>query len=121
MDDEGYLYAGTRFNGVYRTFQTLTDVEDQPAVYPSEFLLEQNFPNPFNPGTKISWQSPAGSWQTLKIYDVLGNEIATLVNEYREAGSYEINFDASSFSSGVYYYQLKAGNFIETRKMILLR
>ncbi|MBK6912650.1 MAG: T9SS type A sorting domain-containing protein [Ignavibacteriales bacterium] len=121
MDDEGYLYAGTRFNGVYRTFQTLTDVEDQPAAYPSEFLLEQNYPNPFNPSTKIRWQAPAGSWQTLKIYDVLGNEIAILVNEYREAGSYEINFDASSFSSGVYYYQLKVGNFIETRKMILLR
>ncbi len=57
--------------------------------------LHQNYPNPFNPSTKISWQSPVGSWQTLKVYDVLGNEVATLVNEYRNAGSYEVEFNAS--------------------------
>jgi len=60
-------------------------------------------------------------WQTLKVYDVLGNEVATLVNEYRPAGSYEVEFDASNLSSGVYFYQLKAGSFIEAKKMILLR
>ncbi len=63
---------------------------------PTEYELTQNYPNPFNPSTKISWQSPVGSHQTLKVYDVLGNEVATLVDEFREAGSYEVEFDASN-------------------------
>jgi len=88
---------------------------------PGEFSLSQNYPNPFNPSTKISWQSPVGSWQTLKIFDLLGNEVITLVNEYRNAGSYEVDFYAHKLSSGVYYCQLRAGNFVETKKMILLR
>ncbi len=88
---------------------------------PSNFILEQNYPNPFNPSTKISWQSPVGSHQTLKIYDVLGNEVATLVDEYKPAGSYEVEFDASVITSGVYFYQLRANEFIETKKMILMR
>jgi hypothetical protein len=88
---------------------------------PAEFNLEQNYPNPFNPITKISWQSPVGSWQTLKVYDVLGNEVVTLVNEYKPAGNYEVNFDASQLSSGIYFYKLQSGDFVETKKMILLR
>ncbi len=88
---------------------------------PTSFLLEQNFPNPFNPTTKISWQSPVGSHQTLKVYDMLGNELATLVDEFREAGSYEVEFNAAQLSSGVYFYKLEAGPFIQTRKMILMR
>jgi len=86
-----------------------------------KFKLTQNYPNPFNPTTKISWQSPAASWQTLKVYDVLGNEVRVLVNEFREAGNYEINFDASNLPSGVYIYKLQAGEFIQTRKMTLLK
>lgn len=97
-----------------------SDVEDDEILL-SEFALDQNYPNPFNPSTKISWQSPEGSWQILKVYDVLGNEVATLVDEYRNAGNYEINFDASKLSSGVYYYQLRAGDFISTKKMILVK
>jgi len=88
---------------------------------PNIFSLEQNYPNPFNPTTKISWQSPISSWQTLKIYDMLGNEVAILVNEYRPAGNYEVEFSGSDLPSGVYFYQLKAGSFIQTKKMILLR
>lgn len=102
---------------------------------PKTFSLEQNYPNPFNPSTKISWQSPIGSWQTLKIYDVLGNEVATLVDEFREAGNYEIEFNAFdeqrgvSFPSGLYFYQIRfqesnssSGKiFTETRKMILIK
>ncbi|GIV46068.1 MAG: hypothetical protein KatS3mg036_0886 [Ignavibacterium sp.] len=85
------------------------------------FSLEQNYPNPFNPSTKISWQSPVSSWQTLKVYDILGNEVATLVDEYREAGKYEVEFDAENLSSGIYLYKLQAGSFIDTKKMILMR
>ncbi|MCX8106134.1 MAG: T9SS type A sorting domain-containing protein, partial [Ignavibacterium album] len=79
-------------------------------------------PNPFNPGTRISWQSPVGSWQTIKLYDLLGREIETIVDGYYEAGYYSTLFIVnSSLSSGVYFYRLQAGNFFQTRKMILLR
>ena len=95
--------------------------EEQPL--PTEFALEQNYPNPFNPSTKISWQSPVSSWQTLKVYDVLGNEVATLVDEEKPAGTYNVEFtiDNLQLSSGVYFYQLKAGSYIETKKMLLLK
>ena len=86
-----------------------------------DFALEQNFPNPFNPTTKLSWQSPISSHQTLIIYDVLGNEVTTLVDEFRQAGKYELNFDASGLSSGIYFYKLSAGKFVETKKMILIK
>lgn len=88
---------------------------------PVEFALYQNYPNPFNPSTKISWQSPVGSWQTLKVFDVLGNEVETLVDEYKPAGTYEIEFDAKNLASGMYIYTIQAGSFIETKKMILVR
>lgn len=99
----------------------ITSVEEPSNILPNKYLLSQNFPNPFNSTTKISWQSPASGWQTLIVYDVLGNEVATLINEYKAAGSYEIVFDAGSLASGVYYYQLRAGDFIQTKKMILLK
>ena len=96
-----------------------TSVEVEIA--PTKFALQQNYPNPFNPSTNISWQSPVGSWQTLKVYDILGNEVATIVNEEKPAGNYQIEFNASHFASGIYYYQLRAGDFVETKKMILLK
>ena len=99
----------------------LTFVKEEELSFAENYLLNQNYPNPFNPSTKISWQSPVSGWQTLKVYDVLGNEVATLVNEYRNAGSYEVNFNASKLSSGVYFYQLKTGDFIQIKKMILLK
>ena len=73
----------------------------------TEYSMSQNYPNPFNPTTKISWQSPVGSWQTLKIFDLLGNEVKTLINEYRPAGEYETKFDGTGLPSGVYFYQLR--------------
>ena len=88
---------------------------------PITFSLNQNYPNPFNPSTKISWQSPERSWQTLKVYDILGNEVATLVNEQKEPGYYEVNFNASSIASGVYIYRLTTGRFISTKKMIVIK
>ncbi len=98
-----------------------TGLELSQSEYPDAFALEQNYPNPFNPETKISWQSPVGSWQSLKVYDLLGNELATLVNEYRESGKYEINFNASELTSGIYVYKLQSENFVEHKKMILLK
>lgn len=96
---------------------------------PKEFKLEQNYPNPFNPTTRIRYtiappnlpEGEALRKVTLKIYDVLGNEVATLVNEEKPAGYYEVEFNASSIASGVYIYRLTSGQFVSTKKMILLR
>jgi hypothetical protein len=81
----------------------------------------QNYPNPFNPTTVISYQLPVSVDVTLKVYDLLGNDVATLVDEYRPAGNYKIEWDATGLSSGIYFYKLQAGSFIETMKMVLLR
>ena len=97
----------------------VSDVENE--FQPLVFQLEQNYPNPFNPSTKISYSIPQQGNVTLKVYDLLGNEVATFVNEEREAGSYEIEFNAINLSSGIYFYKLSAGSFVETKKMILLR
>ena len=90
-------------------------------IGPKEFKLEQNFPNPFNPTTKIQYQLPQDSRVTLKIYDILGSEVATLVNEEQEAGYKEIQFTGSNIASGMYVYRLQAGDFISTKKMMLLK
>jgi len=85
------------------------------------YNLEQNYPNPFNPSTVISYQLPVTSKVVLKVYDVLGNEVATLVNEEKSSGNYEVEFNASGLTSGIYFYQLQAGSFVETKKMVLLK
>jgi len=85
------------------------------------FVLAQNYPNPFNPRTIISYRLPVTSSVTLKVYDVLGNEIASLVNEEKPAGEYEVEFDATGLPSETYFYQLKTGSFIQTKKMILIK
>lgn len=100
-------------------YEMPTNIEEE--ISSADFNLFQNYPNPFNPTTKISWQSSVGSWQSLKIYNVLGNEVATLVDEYKPAGKYEITFDASGLSSSVYIYQLIAGSYIQSRKMVILK
>jgi hypothetical protein len=133
--------GGTRKDGWYLddigifiyTIPTNVSGNDEP-VY--KFGLEQNYPNPFNPTTKIKYSIPAslnpskgGTLVTLKVYDVLGNEIATLVNEEKPAGIYEVNFNAAGLSSGVYFYQLKSVDpetssgqgFVETKKLILMK
>jgi hypothetical protein len=111
----------TAYKEVDYNAEAATDVNDEPNQIVSGFELLQNYPNPFNPSTKISWQSSVGSHQTLKIYNVLGTEVATLVDEYKPAGSYEVEFDASKLSSGVYLYQLKSNSKIITKKMALIK
>ena len=101
---------------------TITKVENDTKPLPG-FSLEQNFPNPFNPTTVISWQLAVGSYVTLKVFDILGNETATLVNEEQNAGAhnYELGIRNYELSSGVYFYQLRAGKFVETKKFILTK
>jgi N-acetylneuraminic acid mutarotase len=134
-DGSVFVTGGYSTNGVtnhterYLIDTTVVGVQGNENINSRmDFKLLQNYPNPFNPSTKISWQSPVRSHQVLTVFDVLGNEIATLVNKEIEAGYHSVDFNASSpalggqaLPSGVYFYQLKAGSFVETKKMILLR
>jgi|WetSurMetagenome_2_1015567.scaffolds.fasta_scaffold34803_3 hypothetical protein len=115
-----YIFAKHGFNPFTFDKNPPTDVEEDERIK-LNYNLEQNYPNPFNPSTKISWQSLVGSWQILKVYDVLGKEVATLVDEYRNAGSYEVDFEATKLSSGIYLYQLNTGEFIQSKKMIMIK
>jgi hypothetical protein len=129
-----YLYAGTNGDGLWRIrindLITNVDEETNTAAI-TDYHLSQNYPNPFNPSTKISITIPAsslnpfskgeGTFVSLKVYDALGNEVAVLVDGYKPAGSYEVEFHASELTSGIYFYRLQAGSFIEAKKMILLR
>ncbi|QQS38344.1 MAG: T9SS type A sorting domain-containing protein [Ignavibacteriales bacterium] len=112
---------------IIKYVQNPTSVDEDDAEL-SSFTLEQNYPNPFNPMTKINFTIPlsetlrgASVLTTLKVYDVLGKEIATLVNEEKPTGSYEVDFNASGLSSGIYFYKLNAGKYSETKKMILVK
>jgi parallel beta-helix repeat protein len=106
------------FDGTFK-YSNVIEVE---ITTPIEFVLEQNYPNPFNPGTRISWHSPISSWLTIKLYDVMGREIETIVNGYYEAGSHSTLYIVNStLPSGVYFYRLQADNINLTRKMVLLR
>ena len=100
--------------------QLIVGIEDEETL-PTEFVLEQNYPNPFNPSTKIKYSVPQMSNVVIKVYDVLGNEIETLVNEEKPAGTYELTWYAENLPSGVYFYRIQAGSFFETKKMILLK
>jgi photosystem II stability/assembly factor-like uncharacterized protein len=120
----GGTFSGTRYlpKVWFRPLSEVTNVNEKEDLnVPFSFSLFQNYPNPFNPSTKISWSSPISGWQTLKVYDILGREIETLVDEFRPAGNYEINFDGSKLTSGVYFYRFKVGSFVETMKMILMK
>lgn len=88
---------------------------------PTYFLLDQNFPNPYNPNTTIRYQIPEACFVTLKLYDSIGNEVSSLVNQEQQAGSYRIKFDANLLSSGIYFYRLQAGTFVQTKKMVLMK
>ncbi len=99
----------------------VTGVEENNNSIPLGYSLSQNYPNPFNPSTKIQYSISSQQNVTLKVYNVLGNEVATLVNEEKPAGTYEVFFNGSNLSSGVYFYKLQSGSFVETRKLILLK
>ncbi len=116
------LFAGTS-GGVWRRplSEMITSVENKSNDIPSKFILEQNHPNPFNPSTSIQYAISSNQFVQLKVYDVIGNEVATLVNEEKPAGNYEVSFNASRLSSGIYFYKLQAGSFVETKKMILIK
>ena len=124
--DQLSIGSGGLLKKIYRTTNgglggLITVYDNQSNIVVGNYVLSQNYPNPFNPITTINYQIPEISFVTLKVYDVLGNEIATLINEEKPAGNYEIEFDAMGLSSGMYFYQLQAGGFAETKKMVLLK
>jgi hypothetical protein len=94
---------------------------DNNAIQPNGFILHQNYPNPFNPSTKIEFTIPKSSLVNLTVYNVLGEEIETLVNETKASGNYEVNFNSVNLPSGIYFYKLQAGSFAQTKKMILMK
>jgi hypothetical protein len=129
--NEQYIFAGTNGSNIWRRSlsQVVTGIENEPNVQPTDFSLKQNYPNPFNPSTKIRYTIPSviasetkqSAFVTLKIYDVLGNEVATLVNEEKPTGNYSVSFDASGLTSGIYFYKLTTSSFTQTKKMILVK
>ena len=133
VSSAGIPFTGSSVNGssgILSGFLTnysvlITGIKEEQKLIPTVYMLNQNFPNPFNPSTVISWQLPDRSHVSLKIYDILGNEVATLINENREAGYYETTFNASSLASGMYIYRLsasgRAGNYFFTRKMLMIK
>jgi hypothetical protein len=114
----GLIIDGIR---IATSWNLITDVKDNIKNIPNSFSLEQNYPNPFNPSTVISWQLAVGSHVSLKVYDLLGREVATLVNEFQVAGRYEKSFIDKSLPAGIYFYTLTSGNFTQTKKMTLIK
>ena len=112
-----YFLVGAKIDGT--TYGTLTSVTEN--INPPEFSLEQNYPNPFNPRTSIRFNLPNRSDVVLKVYNLLGQEVKTLVDAEFEAGTYSVSFDASDLPSGVYIYRVRAGTFVETKRMVLLK
>jgi photosystem II stability/assembly factor-like uncharacterized protein len=118
-----YICAGTGGNGIWRRplSEMITGVYGKNNRYSRYFYLSQNYPNPFNPSTTISYQLPVVSQVTLKIYDVLGREVTTLVDEKKAPGTYDVKFDGSRLASGVYFCRMAAGNYASTKKLLMIK
>ncbi len=108
-------------NGISFITSGVTGVEQADNTIPENFSLQQNYPNPFNPTTQINYSIPSTQNVTLKVYDELGKEVATLVNKDQAAGNYTVDFNASNLASGVYFYRIQAGDFVQMKKMILMK
>ena len=135
MDTNGNSYITGSFTGlltigndiitggdfIAKISNTVLGITTEKPTIPNYFNISQNYPNPFNPTTVINYSVPRSNMVTIRVYDILGNETATLVNEEKPAGSYSINFNASRLSSGVYFYRMQAGSFVETKKLILMK
>ncbi len=121
-DTDPDLFAGNNKGGIfYFENNDVSGIQNVSSSIPQEFKLYQNYPNPFNPRTVITYQLTVSTFVTMKVYDVLGNEVAQLVNSKQGAGSYSVIFDAGKLPSGVYFYKLEADRFSENKKMLLIK
>jgi hypothetical protein len=116
-----YIFAGTYGYSVWKRSLSITEVKNISPEMPSDFALHQNYPNPFNPVTNIKFDIPKSEFVTVKIFDVTGREIETLLSEQLQAGRYSISWDATNYPSGVYFYQLITNSYSQTKKMILIK
>lgn len=122
INNDDYVFVSFYNDNIYRLkYNETVGVQDNNYSIKTDFILLQNYPNPFNPSTNIKYRIPSTNRVTLKIYDVLGREVATLVDEIKDAGSYEETFRSKTLPSGIYFYKLHVGNYIETKKMVLLK
>lgn len=121
VDSTGHHFVGIRDNGGVTIGVSTIGIQQISSEVPEAFRLEQNYPNPFNPSTNIKFQIAKSSFAKITIYDISGKVVNTLVNEELKAGTYEVYFDGTNYASGVYYYMLEAGNYIETKKMVLIK
>ena len=112
---------GCKINGICYGDTTLTSINIINSSIPTKFILRQNYPNPFNPVTKIKFCLPVVSSSSLKIFDITGKEVETLVNERLQPGTYEVTFDGTRLNSGVYFYKLSTGDFSETKRMLMIK
>lgn len=121
VDANGNKWIGTYAGLALFNESGIVSVDEDESIVPSEYALMQNYPNPFNPSTKITYQIPRSVHVNLEIFNQLGQSISTLVNEFKASGSYEVSFNSMEIPSGVYFYRLRAGDFSETKKMLLIR
>ena len=120
--NQNHIYSTIDGWVTYSIVDSIVTGINEQQITATEFILEQNYPNPFNPSTKISWQSPISSWQSIKLYDALGREIETIAEGFYEAGNHSKSYTANAaLTSGIYLYQLKVGNFVQTKKMMLIK
>ncbi|NWF88463.1 MAG: T9SS type A sorting domain-containing protein [Ignavibacteriaceae bacterium] len=120
INPSGYIFAGTYGKGIFKSINSTTSILGE-GITPPMFILNQNYPNPFNPSTKVSYSIPYITKVKVEIFNSLGQQVQTLVDEEKEAGSYSVEFDGEGLTSGVYFYQLSAGDFKLSKKMILIR
>jgi len=121
FDSRGFIYSGTTHNSVFSSLSTTLDVNEGSSDQPTDYSLYQNYPNPFNPITTIRYELPQDGQVTIDIFDILGQKVKTVLNEFKNAGRYETVFSSTGLASGVYIYQLRVNEFITSKKMLLVK
>jgi hypothetical protein len=121
LSPSGYIFIGTSISGVHRSMQAVTSITGDMPLFPIDIMLHQNHPNPCNPRTIISYELPELSSVTVKIYNILGKEMKTLVDEPQGPGRHEVAFDASQLASGIYFYKMTAGKYELIKKMVVVK
>ena len=121
INSQGIIFAGTSTGGIFRSIETTTLVEENIAEVNNIYSLAQNYPNPFNPLTSIEFTLPRSEYVELKVYNILGADVATLISDKMTQGKYTYQFDGSGLASGVYFYRIETGDFHDVKKMTIIK